>query len=93
MDLNGKKSTHLKSIKDHIQGESLCGPANYRFTNSGIYFENADYQTSVYDFATGKMVEVKNSYFNFIENHSKIFKNLPYWIMTGNHTLLLELLL
>lgn len=71
MDLNGKKTTHLNSIKDHIQGESPCGPANYKFTNSGIYFENADYQTSVYDFATGKMIEVKDSYFNFIENHSK----------------------
>lgn len=71
MDLNGKKSTQLKSIKDHIYGMLPCEPANYMFTDSGIYFKNADYQTLVYDFATGKIIEEDEySYYNIVD-HSK----------------------
>ena len=71
MDLNGKKLTQLKSIKDHIQGMVPCDAANYKFTYSGIYFENADYQTSVYDFATGKTIVGKENSFDNIVDHSK----------------------
>ena len=71
MDLNGKKSTQINSIKDSINGMLPCEPANYKFTNSGIYFENAEFQTFVYDFETEKMVEVKDSNFYYIEDHSR----------------------
>ncbi|WP_342600234.1 DUF5050 domain-containing protein [Psychrobacillus sp. FSL H8-0483] len=85
MDLNGKKSTHLTSIKDHIHGELPCDGPNYKFTDSGIYF-HADFQTSVYDFATGKTIVGKeNSFYNIVDHSKKLdqFAVLDYDSETG----------
>ena len=71
MDINGKKSTQIKSIKDPIHGMLSCDEANYKFTNSGIYYENDDGQTFVYDFSSGKIVEVTNYNMYYLTDHSK----------------------
>ena len=72
MDLNGKKSTQIKPIKDPIHGCSLVNQQIIsKFTNLGIYYENDDSQTFVYDFATGKKVKVTGYNMYYLEAYSK----------------------